>query len=143
MLRLHVQTSLKAQQAITLVVVLAKGVDRRVEGEVEGFVEDEKEEEQKKQYNPGGSTHEVWTGLADTWRTLWSKLDQLLPESTFNYSWKKMLGRATTWQLEVLESVWADTEETDEEQKASRNTNNDQPYLASFECYAASPVIKH
>lgn len=48
MLRLHVQTSLKAQQAITLVVVLAKGVDRRVEGEVEGFVEDEKEEEQKK-----------------------------------------------------------------------------------------------
>lgn len=47
MLRLHVQTGPKAQQAITLVGVLAKGVDRRAEGEVEGFVEDEKEEEQK------------------------------------------------------------------------------------------------
>lgn len=37
----------------------------------------------KKQYNPGGSTHEAWAGLAGNQRTHWSNYDQLLPQSAF------------------------------------------------------------
>lgn len=37
----------------------------------------------KKQYNPGGSTHEAWAGLAGNRRTRWSNFDPLPRESTF------------------------------------------------------------
>lgn len=61
----------------------SKNSDVAWKGRIRVLLKMRRRRKRKKQYNPGGSTHQTWAGLAGNQQTRWSNFDQLPPESTF------------------------------------------------------------